>query len=258
MAVHPSAVIEDGAELGEVEVGPFALVGAGAKLADGVVLEAHAVVLGGTTVGPRTRVGTHAVLGGAPQDVRGVGQGTRLEIGADNVFRELTTVHRGATGLTRIGDGNLFMASSHVAHDVTVGSGCTLSTGATLSAHVSLDDGVILGSMVGVHPQVRVGRLAMLGLGAMCAQDVPPFSLAQGDRARLFGLHVTGLKRAGFDEDVMTALKQAWRTLFTSGLPLRAAMGRVREDQGDQAEVAELLDFLERSERGICRAAGRR
>ncbi len=257
MAIHPTALIDPRAELGDVEIGPFALVGPGVTLADGVVLEAHAVVVRDTTLGPRCRVGTQAVLGGDPQDA--TGEGTRLEVGADNVFREHVTIHRGAAardGVTRIGDSNHFMTGAHVGHGCHIGSGCTLASSTTVSAEATVGDGAALGSLVGIHPQVRIGRLSLVGLGAMCAQDVPPFTLAQGDRARLFGLNVTGLRQAGLADTVSSALKTAWRTLW-SGLPLRAAIARVREEQEAVDEVEELLRFLEESRRGICRAAHR-
>lgn len=259
--IHETAIIDPGAELGDVEIGPYAVIGPAVKLADGVVVEAHAVLQGATSVGSGTRVGPHAVLGGPPQDRKHDGSETRLEIGRDNVFREFTTAHRGSSsgrGLTVIGDDNYFMANSHVAHDCTVGSGCMFANSAAIGGHVEIGDQVILGGLVGVHQHARVGRLAMIGGGGMAAQDVPPFTLAQGDRARLFGLNVIGMRRAGFDLAVVSALKNAWRTLFTSGLPVRHAMARARDEHGDVAQVAELVDFLATSERGVCRAAGGR
>ncbi|MBW1878827.1 MAG: acyl-ACP--UDP-N-acetylglucosamine O-acyltransferase [Deltaproteobacteria bacterium] len=257
-SIHPTAVVDSKAEIGEVEIGPYAVVGPGVRLADGVVLEPHTVVMGLTHIGPRTRVCTHASLGGPPQDRKHDDRMTALEIGADNVFREFTTAHCGSSsggGVTVIGDRNYFMANSHVAHDCRVGSDCVLSNSAAVAGHVVIGDGVVLAGLVGVHQHVRIGRLAMVGGGAMCAQDIPPFTLAQGDRARLFGLNVTGLRRAGIDRAVASALKGAWRTLFVSGLPIRTAIARVREEQEDVPEVAELVAFLEASTRGVCRAA---
>jgi len=258
MSVHKTASVDKAAELGDVQIGPFAVIGAGVKLADGVVVGAHAVVHGNTTIGARTRIDAHAVLGGNPQDRKhDLDADTRLEVGADNVFREFSTAHRGSsvgTGLTRIGDGNYFMASSHVAHDCAVGSGCMFANSAAIAGHVQVGDGAILGGLSAVHQYSRIGRLSMVGGGAMCAQDVPPFSIAQGDRARLYGLNITGLRRGGVDSDIIAVLKDAWRTLFVSELPRRTTISRVREQYGQIDEVVELLTFLQTSERGVCRA----
>ena len=259
--VHPTAVVDRHAELGDVVVGPYAVVGAGGTLHDGGPLGPHAVGRGPTGIGPRTRLDAHAVLGGDPQDLQHDGSPTKLVVGADNVFREFTTAHRGSSGgrgVTTIGDRNYFMDNSHVGHDGVIGNDCMFANSSAVGGHVTVGDRVVLGGLVGVHQHCRVGRLAMVGGGGMCAQDVPPFTLAQGDRARLFGLNVTGLKRAGIDPAVVSALKQAWRVLFASGAPSRTTLDHARHEVGDVPEVAELIAFIEASERGVCRAAGGR
>lgn len=262
MGIHSYAVVDTSAELGDVEVGPYAVIGPGVVLHDGVRVGAHAVVERDTVVGARTVVHPHAVLGGPPQDRKHDDSATtRLEIGEDNVFREFATAHRGSShgaGVTRIGDRNYFMAQAHVAHDCVVGDDCMFANSAALGGHVQVGDRAVLAGLCAVHQHARIGRVAMVGGGAMCSQDVPPFSLAQGDRARLFGLNVIGLKRAGFDADSVRALKSAWRTLFNSTLPQRAALAQVRDELGDVPEVAELVRFVEESQRGVCRAAGGR
>jgi UDP-N-acetylglucosamine acyltransferase len=257
MAIHPTAIIDTTAELGAVDVGPYAVIGPRVLLADGVVVGAHSVIERDTVVGAGTRLSPHVVLGGDPQDAKYKGELTRLIIGADNLFREFATAHRGSVGrgVTRIGDRNMFMASSHVAHDCEVGSGCMFANSAAIAGHVVVGDGAILGGLAGVHQFARIGRLAMVGAGAMCAQDVPPFTLAQGDRARLYGLNVIGLRRAGFGSDAITALKHAWRLLFVEGAAIRAAMAKVRGEYGGVPVVAELLEFLASTQRGVCRAA---
>jgi UDP-N-acetylglucosamine acyltransferase len=258
MAVHSTAIVDPSAELGDVTVGPYAVIGAGVQLHDGVEVGAHAVVEGPTVVGERTRIHAHAVIGGEPQDAKhDRGAPTRLEIGRDNVFREFTSAHRGSSGgggLTVIGDGNYFMANSHVAHDCVVGDGTMFANSAAIAGHVQVADGAILGGLCAVHQFCRVGRLAMVGGGAMCAQDVPPFSIAQGDRARLYGLNIIGLRRAGLDADAMSALKDAWRRLFVSDLPRKLALTQVEAAHGAVGEVAELLAFVRSSSRGVCRA----
>ncbi|MBN2798117.1 MAG: acyl-ACP--UDP-N-acetylglucosamine O-acyltransferase [Deltaproteobacteria bacterium] len=257
MAIHPTAIVDPSAALAEVEIGPYAIIGAGVTLHQGVRVEAHAVVLGPTEVGPRTVVGHHAVLGGAPQDHKHDGGPTRLLIGSDNVLREYVTAHRGSsagTGLTRIGDRNTFMVGSHVAHDCAVGSGCTFANGVALAGHVVVEDQAVLGGMAGIHQFARVGRLAMIGAGAMCAQDVPPFLTAWGDRARLRGLNLVGMERAGLGEAV-PAVQAAVARLFARGRPTEVALAEVEARWGEAPEVAALLSFLRSARRGVCRWA---
>ncbi|MCB9699513.1 MAG: acyl-ACP--UDP-N-acetylglucosamine O-acyltransferase, partial [Alphaproteobacteria bacterium] len=180
-----------------------------------------------------------------------------LRIGTDNVFREFSTAHRGSSQHSRetiIGHRNYFMANSHVAHDCVIGDDTMFANSAAVAGHVRVGDGAILGGLCAVHQHCRVGRLAMVGGGAMCAQDVPPFALAQGDRARLYGVNIIGLRRHGMDDASIAAVKDAWRVLFTSELPWKTALARVEETQGENAAVQELLAFLRTSTRGVCRA----
>jgi UDP-N-acetylglucosamine acyltransferase len=260
MSVHATAVVHPDARLGaEVVVGPFAVVGAGVTLGDGARVGPHCVLEGDTTIGPRTVLSAHVCVGGPPQDPAHTGPAGALVIGADNVLREFVTVHAGsAGGRTTLGDAGYYMANAHVAHDATVGSGVVVAGTASISAHAHVGDGVVLGALAGVHQHVRVGRLAMVGAGAMCSQDVPPFTIAQGDRARLFGLNVVGLRKAGFDADVVRELKEAWRLVFSSGVAMRAGIHQARVAHGAIPEVAELLVFLESAHRGVCRAASAR
>ena len=260
MSRHPTALIDSTAELHDsVEVGPYAVIGPGTVLQEGVHIGAHAVIHRDTTLGRDCVVHAHAVLGGDPQDLKYAGEPTRLEVGAGNIFREFTTANRGTAqggGVTRIGDQNLFMAYSHVAHDCLVGSHCVLANSVALAGHVEVQDNVVLAGLSGVHQYSRVGRCAMVGGGAMAAQDVPPFTIVQGDRARVYGLNIVGLRRAGFPLEVITALKGAYRELFHQGLPLRIALEQVREFYLEVAEVQELVTFIESSTRGVCRAVG--
>ena len=259
MSIHPTAIIDPAARLGaDVSVGPYAIIGADVVLGEGVEVGAHAVLSGALTVGPHTRFHPHTVIGEAPQGEKYQGEPTRLEIGAHNVFREFSTANRGTAhggGVTRIGDHNLFMAYTHVAHDCTVGSHCVLANSASLAGHVHIEDHAILGGLTAVHQHSRIGRCAMLGGGAKVAQDVPPFTMVQGDRARLFGLNVVGLRRRGFSLETLQALRGAYRELFQQGLPLRVALEQVREVYADFPEVIEMVDFIGASRRGICRAA---
>jgi UDP-N-acetylglucosamine acyltransferase len=259
MRIHPTAIIDPAARLADdVLIGPYAVIGAGVTLAEGVQIGAHACISGITSIGARTRVHPHSVLGEDPQDKKYAGEPTRLEIGTDNTFREFSTANRGTIkggGLTRIGDHNLFMAYSHVAHDCWVGDRCVFANCASLAGHVRVEDDAILGGLTAVHQHSRIGRCAMLAGGAKVAQDVPPFTMVQGDRARLFGLNVVGLRRGGLHLETLQALRGAYRELFQQGLPLRVALDQVREVYVDIPEVQELVDFIESSRRGICRAA---
>ena len=259
MTIHPTAIVEPGAELADdVEIGPYAVIKSGVQLHAGITVGAHAVIAGPTVMGEGCEVFHHAVIGEAPQDKKYAGEPSRLEIGPRNVFREFTTVNRGTgeNGVTKIGEGNLFMAYSHVAHDCIIGDRCVLANACQLAGHVTVEDDVVIGGLVGVHQHCRIGRCAMLGGGAKAAQDVPPFTIAQGDRARLYGLNIVGLRRNGLNLDVVAGLKAAYRQLFHHGLPLRIALEQVREVYAEVPEVAELVEFIEGSTRGICRSAG--
>ena len=259
MGIHKTAIVDKAATLGDVEVGPYAIIGPGVTLQDGVVVDAHAVVYGPTTIGEGCHLHAFVCLGGAPQDRGYEGEPTSLEVGSHNEFREYVTVSRGTTtgfGVTRIGDHNLFMAHAHVGHDGNVGSHCVLANSVALAGHVVVEDHAVLGGLSAVHQNARVGRYAMLGAGGMAAQDVPPFTIAQGDRARLFGLNIIGLRRGGMPDTEIQALRLAYRELFGKGVPLRIAVDRVRETQQDSAAVNAILDFIETSRRGVCRASG--
>jgi UDP-N-acetylglucosamine acyltransferase len=255
--IHGTAIVDPGAELGEVEIGAYAIIGPSVRLHDGVRVGAHAVIDRDTEVGPRTLIHPHVVLGGSPQDLKhDLSVTTRLRIGADNVFREFTTAHRGTSAgrqETVIGDRNYFMANSHVAHDCVVGDDTMFANSAAIAGHVEIGHGAVLGGLCAVHQHTRVGRLAMIGGGAMCAQDVPPFTLAQGDRARLYGVNIIGLRRHGMNDATVVALKEAWRMLFVSDLPRKTAITRAEETSGHVPEVAELITFLRASVRGVCR-----
>jgi len=258
MSIHPTAVVHERANLADgVVLGPYAIIGADVTLEAGVSVGSHAVVTGPTVIGEDCQIFSHAAIGGDAQDMKFRGEDSSLRVGKRNTFREFSTVNRGTMGgETVIGDDNLFMAYSHVAHDAVIGNGCVFANSANIAGHVKIEDKVVLGGLVGVHQHCRIGRCAMVGGGGMAAQDVPPFTIAQGDRARLFGLNIVGLRRNGLSLDVVNALKGAYRELFHQGLPLRIALEQVREVYTDFPEVLELVSFIEVSQRGICRSAG--
>jgi UDP-N-acetylglucosamine acyltransferase len=257
MAIHPTAIVEKGAEIDPTcEVGPYAVIGPKVKMGARNVVGAHAVIDGDTTFGEGNRVFPHACIGQIPQDLKFRGEQTRIVIGDRNMFREFTTVHlgtEGGGGVTRLGSKILMMANSHVAHDVQVGDGCILANSVALAGHVVLEDHVIVGGLSGVHQFTRIGRLAFISGGAVVVMDVPPYCTAQGDRAELQGLNTVGLSRAGFTEEQIARIKRAYKAIFRSKLGLREAISQVRAEHGAHPEIAHFLTFLEGSERGITR-----
>lgn len=255
--IHPTAVVDPAAKLADdVEVGALSFVGAGVELGPGVVVANHASIGGLTRVGPRTRIHPFAALGGDPQDKTFAGERTRLEIGADNVIREGATLHVGTPrggGCTRVGDDNLIMNGAHVAHDCQVGSHVIVASFVGLAGHVTVEDHAVLGAYTGVHQFARVGESVMTAANSMLSQDAPPFAMVAGDRARVVGLNVVGVRRRGLSDEALRALKHAYHLLFASKLRLEVAVARVREELADAPEVARLLRFLETSTRGFCR-----
>jgi UDP-N-acetylglucosamine acyltransferase len=232
--VHPTAIVDPRAELAaDVTVGPYAIVEAGVALAEGCLLHAHAVVRGPTALGARCVVHPFAVVGGEPQAKKHPGGPARLVCGEGNVFREHVTVHGGTEGRsTRIGAGNLFMVASHVAHDVVVGSYCVLANGVQLAGHAVLEDWVTLGGMAGVAQFVRVGESAFVAAMTGCERDVPPFVIVQGNRARVRGVNVVGLRRRGVPGESIRALSRAARKLWLSHTT-RAEALRALSGEGD-------------------------
>jgi UDP-N-acetylglucosamine acyltransferase len=255
--IDPRAVIDPGAQFDEgVRIGPFAVIGGEVCIGKGTVVGPHAVIEGRTTIGSDNRIFQFASVGAMPQDLKYSGEASELVIGHRNRIREFVTLHPGTEGggmVTRIGDDNLFMAYSHVAHDCTIGSSVIMANAATLGGHVTLEDGAIMGGLSGIHQFCKVGRQAFIAAGAIVVMDVTPFSTVQGDRARLAGLNLEGLKRSGVSPDAISGLKKAFRILFRSGLALEEGVTRARAEAGKYTEVKYLLDFITSSGRGITR-----
>ena len=243
--VHETAIVDHLAELADdVAVGPYAIVEAGVVLRQGCVLHAHAVVRGPSMLGARTVVHPFAVVGGEPQAKRRALGPSRIEVGEDNVFREHSTVHGGAEGRpTRIGDHNLFMVGSHVAHDVEIGSHCVFANAVQLAGHAVVEDWVTFGGLSGVTQHVRVGEGAFVAATAACERDVPPFVVMQGDRARVRGLNVVGLRRRGIPDASISALGRAVRALWLSRAMIADAMRALETE--DDPYVRRLLRWLQ-------------
>ncbi|MTI45962.1 acyl-[acyl-carrier-protein]--UDP-N-acetylglucosamine O-acyltransferase [Roseibium hamelinense] len=256
--IHPTAIVETGAAIGEnVRVGPYSTVGPNVRLADNVVLESHVVVAGHTEVGAGTHIFPFASIGHKPQDLKYAGEETRLLIGKNNQIREHVTMNPGTSGgggLTRVGDNGLFMMGSHVGHDCKVGNFAILANNATLAGHVELADHVILGGLSAVRQWTRIGTGAIVGGMTGVEFDVIPFGSVIGDRARLAGLNLIGLKRKEFPREQIHALRAAYRDLFdTEDGTLRARAEAVAETAADQPLVKMVTDFiLEKDDRRFC------
>lgn len=252
--VHPSAVVDPRAELGEdVAIGPYAIVGPGVEVGAGTEIQAHAVIERDTRLGERCLVGYGAVIGSAPQDVSHAGEPTRVEIGNDTRIREYATIHRAtaASGVTRIGARCFLMAYVHVAHDCAIGDDVVLANNVQLAGHIQIGHRAWIGGQTPVHQFVRIGELAFVGGGSRVPQDVPPFACAAGIPLRLYGINTVGLRRAGVPPDVRLALKRAFRLLFNSDRPTRVAIEELRRHAGEVPAVDQVVDFVATSERGI-------
>lgn len=250
--VHPSAVVSEEATLGDgVVIGPCAVIEAGAAIGAGCRIGAHAVIKRHVRMGRGNIVHEHAVLGGDPQDHAFAGAASFVEIGVDNVLREGVTVHRSsrAGGTTRIGDGNMLMAYTHVAHDCQLGNRIIMANGAGISGHVAVSDNAFISGLVGVHQYCRIGRYAMVSGLAKVSQDCLPFIVTDGNPARARGLNLVGLRRGGFVREEIEDLKRAYRVLFKAGLTLQAALEALAESPAPL--VRELVQFIRGSKRGF-------
>jgi UDP-N-acetylglucosamine acyltransferase len=237
MSIHPTAIIED-----NVEIGPDCEIGA------------YAVIKRFTRLGARNRVFEHAVIGGEPQDVKFRGETSFLEIGDDNIVREFCTLHRanGEGETTRIGSRNFFMVGVHIAHNCVIGDDNIFANEVALAGHITIEDHVFLSNGVGAHQFVRMGRHAMIGGKSKIVQDVLPFFITDGNPPRVRGVNSVGLRRSGFNDEERRALKDAYRILFRSALPLQNALQTL--DELEDEHVAHLVNFIRGSKRGFVRA----
>jgi UDP-N-acetylglucosamine acyltransferase len=255
--IHATAIVDSRAELdGDVHVGPYCVIGAGARIGKGSRLKAHVVVEGRTAIGENNTIFPFASVGSAPQDLKYRGEPSELIIGDRNTIREYVSLNPGTSGggmVTRVGNDNLLMMYCHIAHDCILGDRNVIANGATLGGHVVIQDHVIVGGLVGIHQFVKIGSGAILGAGSMVSKDVPPFCNATGDRARLHGLNLEGLRRRGFDKQQIATLKRAYRIVFQSGKKTSEALLAVRAEIPPSPEIDLLLGFIEGSQRGVCR-----
>jgi len=255
--VHPTAIVDLRAELdSSVEVGPYCLLGAGVKIGKESKIHSHAVIQGRTTLGEGNEVFPFATIGSIPQDLKYKGEPSELLIGNRNTIREYVSLNPGTAGggmVTRVGDRNLLMMYCHIAHDCIIGNHNVIANGATLGGHVVIEDFVIVGGLVGIHQFVKIGTGAILGAGSMVSKDVPPYCNATGDRARLRGLNIEGLKRRGFQKSVIEAIHKAYRIAFQSRLKTDDALKKIRREMAAIPEVERFVSFIANSQRGVCR-----
>lgn len=255
--IHETARVDPQAELEhDVEIGPYSVIGPKVKIGKGSRIKSHVVIEGDTTLGEGNQIFQFATIGSIPQDLKYQGEPSQLVIGNFNTIREYVSLNPGTAGggmMTRVGDRNLLMMYCHIAHDCILGNHNIIANGATLGGHVVIEDYVIVGGLVGIHQFVTVGTSAILGAGSMVSKDIPPYCNATGDRARLRGLNLEGLRRRGFEPEQIEALKKAYRILFRSKLRFPAACKKIREEIPASSEVERLLAFIEKSHRGICR-----
>ena len=257
VTIDPTAVVHEGAELDSgVTVGPFAVIGADVKVGSGTWIGPHVVIEGITAIGNECKVFQFCSIGAPPQDLGYAGEPTETHIGDRNVIREFVTIHRGTTKdktRTVCGSDNTFMNYVHIAHDCTVGDHVIMANNATLAGHVDLEDHCILGGLVAVHQHVRIGSYAIIGGASAVSKDIPPYVMAVGNRAHVYGLNSLGLRRHGFSRDEIKEVKTAYNIVFRSSLKLKEAIERLKAELPDSLHARRLITFMEGSRRGLAR-----
>lgn len=251
--ISPLAIIEDGAIIGDnVEIGPYCFVSSESSIGEGTTIAQGACIYGKTTIGKHNQIFSHAVLGSIPQDLKFDGEDVELIIGDCNKIREFTLFNpgtKGGGGKTIVGNHNLFMGYVHLGHDVIIGNHCILANAATLAGHVEMGDYAVVGGMTPIHQFVHIGSYAMIGGASAVAQDIPPYCMAEGNRANLRGLNLTGLRR-NIERSDIDALKSAYRDLFESGHPLKESASQLLETS-ENHHVQSLCNFVLKTKRGI-------
>jgi UDP-N-acetylglucosamine acyltransferase len=254
--IHPTAIVDPKAELGaETIVGPYCIVGSEVVLGEGCWLQHHVTLCGPMRAGAKNKFYAYCSIGQQTQDLKYAGEPTYLEIGDENTFREFCTVNRStkADGKTRVGNRGNFLAYSHIGHDCTVGNSVVFSNNGTLAGHVEVGDHAVMGGLTAVHQFCRIGRFAITGGCSKIVQDVPPFLIADGNPAEIRGVNLIGLERAGFTPESIKAIKEAFRLIYRSKLNTRQAIEAVRKQIEPREEIAQLIEFVEKSARGIVR-----
>jgi len=257
MKIHPTAIIAPDSILEEgVEIGPYSIIGSDVKIGKNTVIGPHTVIDDYTHIGENCHIFQFCSIGAPPQDLKFSGEKTRVVIGNFNTIREFATIHRATTsdiGVTIIGDHNLIMAYCHVAHNCKLGNNIIMSNAATLAGHIHIEDYAIVSGLTGVHQFCRIGAYCMIGGCSAVVKDVPPYTIAQGNHAKLFGLNSIGLKRRNFSEKTIKAISEAYRIIFRSKLLLEDAIKKAEAEVEDLPEVNHFIKFIKESTRGVCR-----
>lgn len=256
LQIHPTAIVDPKAELGaETIIGPYCIIGSGVVLGKGCWLQHHVTLAGPMRAGAKNKFYAYCSIGQQTQDLKYAGEPTYLEIGDENTFREFCTVNRSTKGdgKTRVGNRGNFLAYSHIGHDCTVGDSVVFSNNGTLAGHVEVGDHAVMGGLTAVHQFCRIGRFAITGGCSKIVQDVPPFLIADGNPAEIRGVNLIGLERAGYAPESVKAIKEAFRLIYRSKLNTRQAIEAVRNQIEPREEVTHLIEFIEKSERGIIR-----
>ena len=256
MSIHPTAVVDSKSKIhSSCEIGPYCVIGAGVELDADCRLASHVVIDGATKIGAGNRFSPFSSIGRAPQDITYAGEPTRLEIGDRNEIREFVTINRGTVkggGCTRLGDHNLIMAYTHIAHDCQIGSHVIMANAATLGGHVTVEDWATVGALCPVHHFVRIGTHAFIGGGTTITRDVLPFSKTSAERGtHAYGLNAVGLERRGFTKERIKKIHHAYRLLLASKLNTSQALDRLKAEADCGEDVAMLIRFIESSERGV-------
>jgi len=255
--IHKTAIVSAKAEIDEgVHIGPFCVVGEGVVIKSRTRLISNVVVEGSAEIGEDCIIHPFATIGVAPQDLKYKNEKTGVKIGKKNIIREYVSIHRasvGGDGLTEVGDSNFLMAYVHIAHDCKIGNSIVMANAATLAGHVYVEDYAVIGGLVAVHQFTRIGAYSMVGGFSGIGQDIPPYTMASGARAKLYGLNAIGLKRHGFSDEAINNLKRAYKILFREKRTLKEALKKIKSDLPETPEIKHLLEFIEKNKRGICR-----
>jgi len=255
--IHPTAIISPDVQLEEnVEIGPYVVIGSDVKIGKNTVIGPHTVIEDFTHIGKNCHIFQFCSIGALPQDLKFSGEKTRVIIGDFNTIREFVTIHRSTTadiGVTIIGNHNLLMAYCHVAHNCKLGDRIVMANAATLAGHVHVEDYAIIGGLTGIHQFSSIGAHCIIGGASAVVKDVPPYTMASGNHAKLFGLNLVGLKRRNFSEKTIKAIKDSYRIIFRSDLLLETALKKAQDEVEDCPEVRHFIKFIQESKRGVCR-----
>ena len=255
--IDPTAIVDSNAELADdVSVGPFSVIGAGVKIGAGTRIASHVVIKGPTTIGKDNRIYQFTSIGEDPQDKKYAAEITRLEIGDRNTIREYTSMHRGTKqdrSLTKIGNDNLFMAYTHVAHDCVIGNHVIMANGASLAGHVHLHSHAILGGFTLVHQFTQIGQYSFAAMGSAITQDIPPFVMVGGKPTRPHGINSVGMERNGISPEDIRLIRKAYKMIYKTNLRLEDAIDKMEDLAGDSKELSDMVSFLRNVNRGILR-----